>query len=414
MPIETDIPIELHYEFILLGISALIAVGILLHHPSKTLGLPSLLIFMGVGLGFGNGEFNFVYDDLQLTSLIGSAALNIIVFVGGINTSTASIKLAFKEGSVLSTLGVLLTIAILTTLLYFCLDWSFITCLLFASIVSATDAAAVFTILKSKKLELKENTADILEFESATNDPAGFMMVLIVTQIALNPNEGISTLNIIQMITIDIGVSILMAPAIGFLCYTLLNKIHLEEYGLIPIFILACFILAAYGSLLLDGNVLLSSYIFGVIVGNNINRGKETSRHFFNSLAWLAQSLMFIILGLQIFPQNLAPIFWVSILPTFLLIFIARPLAIQLCYLLFPQASWQKRLFISAIGLKGATPVVFALIPAAAGVPEAVEMVNIVFFIVLASTLIHGTAIEPLANKLGLNVTEKPSESSEN
>ena len=403
-------PIEIHYEIILLGIAALIAIGILLHHPSKTLGLPSLLIFMGVGLAFGNGEFNFVYDDLQLTSLIGSAALNIIVFVGGINTSTASIKLAFKEGSILSTLGVLLTITILTTLLYFLLGWTFINCLLFASIVSATDAAAVFTILKSKKLELKENTADILEFESATNDRAGFMMVLLVTQMALNSGEGISVLGIVQMVSIDIGVSLVMAPVIGFLCYTLLNKIHLEEYGLIPIFILACFILAAYGSQLLDGNVLLSSYIFGAIVGNNIHRGKETSKHFFNSLAWLAQSLMFIILGLQIFPQNLVPIFWISILPTFLLIFIARPVAIQLCYLFFPQASWQKRFFISAIGLKGATPVVFALIPAAAGVDEAIDMVNIVFFIVLASTLIHGTAIEPLANKLGLNLNKEPSE----
>lgn len=391
------------YEIILLGVAILVAVGILLHHPSKTLGIPSLLIFMGVGLGLGNGEFNFVYDNLALTSTVGAIALNIIVFVGGINTSTQSIKLAYKEGGMLATFGVLFTTVSLAALLHFILGWELITCLLFAAIVSSTDAAAVFSILESKKLKLKEQTDTVLEFESATNDPVALVMVTILTAIALAPTEVVSYSEISITLAQQIFVGIVFAYLIGKLAVYLLNHVKLEEYGLIPVFILASFIIAAYGSELLGGNILIASYVVGVVIGNGISRGGEVSKHFFNSLSWLAQSLMFIILGLQIFPQTLFNVFMVSLIPAALLMFVARPLAVQLCYLPFTQASWKKRMLISAIGLKGATPIVFALIPATAGVPGSIDIVHMVFFIVLFSILLQGAALEPLAKKLKLD-----------
>ncbi|WP_076416565.1 potassium/proton antiporter [Shewanella sp. UCD-KL12] len=391
------------YEILLLGIAVLIAIGILLHHPSKTLGIPSLLIFMGVGLALGNGEFNFVYDNLAVTSTVGAVALNIIVFVGGINTSTNSIKLAYKEGGVLSTLGVLFTTLILAALLYPLTEWSIVICLLFAAIVSSTDAAAVFSILESKKLKLKEKTDTVLEFESATNDPVALVMVVILTGIALAPEKAISGWEIGQTLLIQIGAGVIIAYLVGKLAVYLLNTIHLEEYGLIPVFVLASFIIAAYSSELAGGNILIASYVVGVVIGNGIKRGREVNKHFFNSVSWLAQSLMFIILGLQIFPQTLFSVFFLSLIPAVLLMFVARPLAVQLCYLPFRKASWRKRLFISSIGLKGATPIVFALIPAAAGVEGAIDLVHMVFFIVLFSILLQGSAIEPLANKLKLN-----------
>ncbi len=391
------------YEILLLGIAVLIAIGILLHHPSKTLGIPSLLIFMGVGLALGNGEFNFVYDNLAVTSMVGAVALNIIVFVGGINTSTNSIKLAYKEGGVLSTFGVLFTTLILAALLYPLTEWSLVICLLFAAIVSSTDAAAVFSILESKKLKLKEKTDTVLEFESATNDPVALVMVVILTGIALAPQKAISGWEIGQTLLIQIGAGVIIAYLVGRLAVYLLNTIHLEEYGLIPVFVLASFIIAAYGSELAGGNILIASYVVGVVIGNGIKRGKEVNKHFFNSVSWLAQSLMFIILGLQIFPQTLFSVFFLSLIPAALLMFVARPLAVQLCYLPFSKASWRKRLFISSIGLKGATPIVFALIPAAAGVEGAIDLVHMVFFIVLFSIVIQGGLIEPLANKLKLN-----------
>ncbi|QLE84217.1 potassium/proton antiporter [Shewanella sp. Scap07] len=391
------------YEIILLGVAILVAVGILLHHPSKTLGIPSLLIFMGVGLGLGNGEFNFVYDNLALTSTVGAIALNIIVFVGGINTSTQSIKLAYKEGGMLATFGVLFTTVSLAALLHFILGWELITCLLFAAIVSSTDAAAVFSILESKKLKLKEQTDTVLEFESATNDPVALVMVTILTAIALAPTEVVSYSAISITLAQQIFVGIVFAYLIGKLAVYLLNHVKLEEYGLIPVFILASFIIAAYGSELLGGNILIASYVVGVVIGNGISRGGEVSKHFFNSLSWLAQSLMFIILGLQIFPQTLFNVFMVSLIPAALLMFVARPLAVQLCYLPFTQASWKKRMLISAIGLKGATPIVFALIPATAGVPGSIDIVHMVFFIVLFSILLQGAALEPLAKKFKLD-----------
>lgn len=392
------------YQLILIYIASLIGIGILLHHPSRTFGIPSLLIFMGVGLSLGNGELGFSYDNIELTSLVGGIALNIIVFVGGLNTSTNNICIAFREGGLLSTLGVLLTTFIFALLLSLILDYSFIHCLLFASIVSSTDAAAVFSILKSKKLNLKEQTGTILEFESSTNDPVALILVVLLTELALTPTHPISVAMVTFELLEQILTSLTIAYLVGKLSVWLLNHIKLEEYGLIPVFILASFVLATYGSEFAGGNILLASYVIGVVIGNGISRGKEITKYFFNSFSWLAQALMFIVLGLQIFPHQLFEVMYLSIIPAFLLILIARPLAVQICYLFFPRASWKKRAFISVIGLKGATPLVFALIPAAAGVTGSLTILNMVFFIVLISVFIQGGAIEPLAKKLNLNI----------
>ncbi len=304
----------------------------------------------------------------------------------------------------LATFGVFFTTVILGGLLYPLTDWSLLICLLFAAIVSSTDAAAVFSILESKKLKLKEKTDTVLEFESATNDPVALVMVMILTGIALTPDKAISVWEIGQMLALQILLGISIAFIVGKLAVAALNRIQLQEYGLIPVFVLASFIIAAYGSDLAGGNILIASYVCGVVIGNGIKRGGEVTKHFFNSLSWLAQSLMFIILGLQIFPQTLFSVFMLSLIPAALLMFIARPLAVQLCYLPFTKASWKKRLFISSIGLKGATPIVFSLIPAAAGVEGAIELVHVVFFIVLFSIVLQGAAIEPLAKKLKLNI----------
>ncbi|MBQ4892079.1 potassium/proton antiporter [Shewanella sp. MMG014] len=394
-------------EMIMIGMSILIVIGILLHHPSRTLGIPSLFIFMGVGLSLGNGEFNFVYDNLDKTAWIGGLALNVIVFVGGLNTSTDKIKIAYKEGGVLASFGVIFTTLIFACILYLLLDFNFVICLLFAAVVSSTDAAAVFSILESKKLKLKEETDTVLEFESATNDPVAMLMVIVLTEMALSSTQSVTVSSLSLSLFTQIAIAIIVGFLIGKLAVTLLNKISLSEYGLIPVFVLASFIIATYGADLLGGNILLASYIAGVVIGNGIKRGQQVNLHFFNSLSWLAQALMFIVLGLQIFPQTLMTVFWISILPALLLIFVARPLAVQLCYLPFVKASWKKRLFISMIGLKGATPIVFALIPAAAGVPGAIDIVHMVFFFVLFSIFIQGGAIAPLANKLGLE-KDKP------
>ncbi|WP_394132188.1 potassium/proton antiporter [Shewanella maritima] len=394
-------------ELIMICMAALIVIGILLHHPSRTLGIPSLLIFMGVGLALGNGEFDFVYDDLAQTAWIGGLALNVIVFVGGLNTSTDKIKVAYKEGGMLASFGVVFTTIIFAGILYVLLDFNFLLCLLFAAVVSSTDAAAVFSILESKKLKLKEETDTILEFESATNDPVAMLMVIVLTEMVLSSSQSVSLSSLSITLFTQVIVAIVVGLIVARIAVWLLNSISLSEYGLIPVFVLASFIIATYGAEFLGGNILLASYIAGVVIGNFIKRGQQVNLHFFNSLSWLAQALMFIVLGLQIFPQMLMTVFWASLIPAILLIVVARPLAVQLCYLPFPKASWRKRLFISMIGLKGATPIVFALIPAAAGVPDAINIVHMVFFIMIFSVFIQGGAIGPLADKLGLVQTPK-------
>ncbi|NKF51958.1 potassium/proton antiporter [Shewanella sp. WXL01] len=395
-------------ELMMICMAALTVIGILLHHPSRTLGIPSLLIFMGVGLALGNGEFDFVYDDLAQTALVGGLALNVIVFVGGLNTSTAKIKVAYKEGGVLASLGVLFTTIIFAGILYLLLDFDFIMCLLFAAVVSSTDAAAVFSILESKKLKLKEQTDTVLEFESATNDPVAMLMVILLTEMVLSSTQSLSLVDVSTTLFMQVVVAVVVGLSVSRLAVWLLNNISLSEYGLIPVFVLASFIIATYGAEMLGGNILLASYIAGVVIGNFIKRGQQVNLHFFNSLSWLAQALMFIVLGLQIFPQMLMSVFWVSLVPALLLILVARPLAVQLCYLPFTKATWRKRLFISMVGLKGATPIVFALIPAAAGVPDAINIVHMVFFIMIFSVFIQGGAIGPLANRLDLIQPSKP------
>ncbi|MBW8190418.1 potassium/proton antiporter [Neiella marina] len=394
------------FEMALIGFSALIAIGILLHHPSRTLGLPSLLIFMAVGLALGNGEFGFVYDNPALSAMVGAIALNIIVFVGGLSTSTQNIKIAYREGGVLSSFGVVFTTIAFATMIHLLLGWPALNCLLFGAIVSSTDAAAVFSILESKKLKLKEKTDTILEFESATNDPVALVLVVLLTELAVSPQLTPSMVDIGFGLVIQISVALAVAFGVAKLCCWLLNHIKLEEYGLIPVFILACAVLATYGSEMLGGNILLASYVAGVVIGNGVTRGLEVSRHFFNSLSWLAQALLFVVLGLQIFPQELLHVFIQAILPAILLILVARPLAVQLCYAPFTKASWRKRAFISAIGLKGATPIVFALIPVAAGLDGAAGMLHMVFFVVLISVFVQGGAIEPLAKWLKLRKEE--------
>lgn len=391
------------FEIMSLGIACLVVMGIMLHHPSKVMGIPSLLIFMSVGLVFGNGEFNFIYDNLELTSWVGVFALNVIVFVGGLNTSNSSIKLAWKEGGVLSSLGVLLTTFIFAVILNYLLVFDFLTCLLFAAVVSSTDAAAVFSILTSKKLKLKENTDTVLEFESSTNDPVALLLVVLLTDLIVGGSGASTTASDIGLLLLQ---QVLFGGLIGFIvgkfCVFSLNHIKLEEYGLIPVFILACFVITVNSAALVEGNVLIAVYIAGVIIGNQLKRGADVNKHFYNGLAWLAQSLLFIIIGLQIFPKDLLNFFVISVIPALLLIFVARPLAVQICYLIFSKASWQKRTFISFIGLKGATPIVFVMIPATAGIDGSEQMLSMVFFVVLFSVVLQGGAIGPLAKKLKL------------
>ncbi len=313
------------------------------------------------------------------------------------------IKIAWKEGLVLSTLGVILTTFFMGGFTYLVTGLPLVAALLFGAIVSSTDAASVFSILESKKLKLKYDTDTILEFESATNDPIALIIVTILTQIALT-TDGVTFgfSHYLLMFFLNIVVGGIVGFGLGWIVRFALRKMNFQEVGLIPIFLLAVFFIATLGAEMLSGSLLITSYIFGVVVGNTDYHGKETTTNFLHSLSWLAQAIMFLLLGLQIFPNQLPEIFLMAIIPAIFLILLGRPTSILLCYLPFRKSPWKKRFFISAIGLKGATPIVFAFIPLVADAPHAQTIFNMVFFVVILSILIQGTAISPLAGKLGL------------
>ncbi len=391
-------------ELAIILFSALVFLSILLYNPARTYGIPAMLIFIGVGVGLGNGGFDgFTYDYPQFTNTISSFALNLIIFSGGLHTSTKRIKPVLVEGLILSTVGVLLTAFILGYFIFQVTGLSLLVAILLGAIVSSTDAAAVFSILESKNLRLKENTDATLEFESGTNDPMAMVLVLGLTLLILNPATEISFL--ILFFLKQLGIGSLVGIAFGLLAAKLLTKVEINEKGLVPIFVLACVFIATLGSELLGGNRLIASYLIGITLGNKAFSGKQNTLLFFNSTSWLSQVTMFILLGLQVFPHELARFLNVSLLPAVFLILCARPLSVFAC-MLFNKSSMRKKLFVSWVGLKGATPIVFAFIPVLQGVDHADEIFNMVFFVVLISILAQGTTIGVLARWLKLEAKD--------
>lgn len=390
-------------DLIAILLSLFVVAGILVYHYSKNLGFPAFIVFIGIGLVLGDGTWGEpVYDNPQLTEFLSSMALNIIIFVGGFNTSYQSIRSAWKEGILLSTVGILITAFALGYFTWWVTGLPLMTSILFGAIVSSTDAAVVFGILESKKIKLKHNTGTILEFESATNDPMALILVTLFTASALGGSDDSHIwLNIIAFTKLLV-IGAVSGLVFGFLTKYILTKISFQDIGLVPVLILAMFFIASYTSNLLGGNLLVASYIFGVLAGNVQHTGKSNSQYFNNSLSWLAQALMFLFLGLQIFMAELKSVFFMSILPALFLIFAARPLAVLACYIPFKTVPWNKKLFVSFIGLKGATPIVFAFIPLIQGVPHADIVFNMVFFIVIFSVMIHGTLLDPAARWLKL------------
>jgi cell volume regulation protein A len=278
-------------DLIAIGIGILLTLGALVYNATQRWGVPAFLIFMGIGLLFGDGRWGEpVYDNPRLTEFISSLALNLIIFAGGFQTPLSAIRKALREGLVLSTAGVLLTALLLGYFTWWATGLPLLTALLFGAIVSSTDAAVVFGILQSKQLKLKHDTGTVLEFESATNDPMAMILVTVLTSLALNPQTEVSglviALDFSKLLVIGIGIGLLL----GALAQWLLRRISFQDHGLVPIVLLALFLMATYGAQFLGGNLLVASYIFGVMAGNTPHGAQRHAANFNSSLSWLAQA----------------------------------------------------------------------------------------------------------------------------
>ncbi|MDW7692467.1 potassium/proton antiporter [Flammeovirgaceae bacterium SG7u.111] len=391
-------------ELIIILFSFLVAFGILIYNPAKFLGIPSLVIFMGIGLALGNGEGGLpVFDFPEFTSFISSLALNLIIFSGGFQSPMEKIKGAFKEGIVLSTVGVLITAITIGFITHWVTGLPLLISILFGAIASSTDAASVFSIIESKNIKFRHRTDTILEFESATNDPMALILVTVFTLI-LSSKEGAEVsyfyyvFLFFKQLTLGGLGGWAMATGVG----KLLQKITLQERGSVPIFIIAILMITVFGIDLLGGNMLIAAYVFGVVLGNKEFQGRQLSDTFFHSFSWLGQVTMYLFLGLQLAPNKLIDDFWIALLPALLLIVIARPIGVLISYLPFRKVPLGKKLFISLIGLKGATPIVFAFMPILAGIEGAHILFDMVFFVVVFSIFIQGSLLAPLARKFKL------------
>ena len=385
---------------LLILVSALVLIAILIYNPSKTYGVPAALIFILFGFVAGNGQLMPAYNYPHATEFISQFAISIIIFTGGFHTPFSRIKPVLKEGLMLANAGVLITTIILGVFVQWLTPLSLMEGLLLGAVVSSTDAAATFSILESKKLKLKYETDKSLEFESATNDPMALILVLLFSNILLE-GKGFNLLDNILFFLKQLLIGGGFALVIGVISRIGFKHLKFQEESLKPISILALLLFTSLTAAKLGGNLLVASYVLGVLLGNSEFQFKETSKKVFESFTWLAQALMFVLLGLQIFPSEVLEVLSIAWLPACFLFLVARPIAVLISFLPFKQPI-KKQLFISWIGIKGATPIVFALIPLIMGVPNSNIIFNIAVIMVLASMIIHGFSLGITAKKLNL------------
>lgn len=368
-------------------------------------GVPMLLIFMVLGMLFGSdGLVGIYFDNYELTSQLCSLALVFIMFYGGFGTKWKMAKPVSIPSIMMSSLGVMMTAGLTGLFCHFVIKTTLLEGLLIGAIVSSTDAASVFSVLRAQRLNLKGSLASLLEVESGSNDPMAYMMTfLILTMMKSSGGLGIG------MILGIVLKQVLIGGIIGFLIAKssvyLLRRSNFEIEGFYMIFVMAIAILSYALSEYLGGNGYLSVYISGIIIGNSSIPRKKSMFQFFDGISWIMQIALFFILGLLSFPSRIPYVTETAILISIFMILIARPLATFLILSPF-KFSVREKLFVSWVGLRGAASVVFAILALTFGVSLENDIFHIIFFIALFSVSIQGTLIPKVATWLDLVETE--------
>ncbi len=409
-------------ELILLILSLLFFASIFTDRIGNRFGVPALLLFLVVGMVFGpDGMGSWISEDgvgyissLSLDSVqaISTIALCVILFSGGMDTKIADIRPVMGPGVTLATIGVMLTALFSGILIYLIFGWinalvsvGFATALLMASTMSSTDSASVFSILHTNNIGLKHNLRPLLEIESGANDPMAYVLTItLIGIVTAGETKDISALTIAQEIVIQLIVGAVMGFALGKAAVSLMRKTKLTNESLYPIMILTFCIFIFSVTYYMKGNSYLAVYMGGLMIGNSKFVRKRQTKSFFDGLTWLCQLLMFLLLGLMVKPHELMQ--WEVWLPcliiSFVMIFISRPLAVFLCLHPFKEFQNRDKVFISWVGLKGAVPIIFAILCMANNVPHANLLFNVVFLCTLISLVLQGTSLTTLARSLRL------------
>jgi len=385
-------------EGILFISGTLIIIAVLLSKASSRLGIPALLFFLGLGMLSGSEGIGGIYfDDPWIAQFLGSIALAYILFSGGLDTKWSDVKKVVRPAITLSTIGVLLTAVLLGYFVHLTLKLPLLESLLLGAIVSSTDAAAVFSILRNREVRLQGKIEPLLELESGSNDPMAVLLTIGLTGLITNGDQ--SAVELIPYLLVQMSLGI----AIGFLSgkfFTwLINRMNLKIEGLYTVFSIAIVLLIFGLTNSLNGNGFLAVYLAGLVMGNKNFIHKRTLRKFHDGLAWLMQILMFLALGLLVFPSEVLPVTGIGLMISVFLILVARPISVMIS-LIKTDFTIREKAMISWVGLRGAVPIILATFPLLAGVKNADLIFNIVFFVVITSSLIQGTSLTVMSKWL--------------
>lgn len=381
--------------FILILCSSVILLAIFSSKFLDALGIPALLFFMCLGMLFGtDGIFKISFADFANTKDIASLALGFIIFYGGFCTKWATAKPIIAKAAVLSTAGVFLTAVLTSVFCHFVLELSFLESFLIGAVISSTDAASVFSILKAKNLHLKENTAPLLEIESGSNDPMSYVLVILAITLMQNQSSGFVIALFFKQMIFGILIGVLVAK-ISIYIYEK-TSIITDENG--SVFIIALVLLSYLLPFFCDGNPFLAVYFLGIILGNANILNKVPMMHFFDGITKLAQIGIFFTLGLLAFPREVPSILLTGMLIFLFLTFIARPAAVFLL-LSFFKSGINQCILVSWAGLRGVASIVFAIIAMDSGITLHYDLFHLVFLISILSVAIQGTFL-PLAAKM--------------
>ena len=384
-------------QFLLLAAFVLLASAL----SSKVLykyGIPTLLIFLSIGMFLGvDGPGNIQFSDATLARNISILGLIMIMFTGGFDTNWRTARPVAAKAMLLSTLGVVITAGLVGVFVHLITNLSLLEGFLLGAVISSTDAASVFSVLRSKKLNLKDRLAPMLEVESGSNDPFAYMLTLITLRMLMSSDNSFPLLMLIQ----QIAYGLLIGVAFGKITAVTLRKIQLDIEGLYPILIFG-FVIATYAATeLIGGNGFLAIYLMGLILGNSPIVHKISLVRFFDGISWLMQIVLFFTLGLLVTPSTFPQVALVGFAVAIFLILVARPVAVALLLTPFGY-SLRHQAFVSWAGLRGAASIVFATYPLSLGLPSANLIFHTVFFVAMMSVLIQGTLMSQMAVRLDL------------
>ncbi len=365
---------------------------------SDRIGIPTLLVFLSVGMLAGtDGPGGIHFDSSWTANFVGAIALSYILFSGGLDTNWRIIRPVLARGVLLSTIGVVVTASVTALFAWAILEFPPLVAALIGAIISSTDAAAVFSLLRGRGTGLKGELKPLLELESGSNDPIAIFLTIGITKLLTLPDFTLSTLAFSFLLNVAVGIAVGLLS--GKLAALLINSLKLEYEGLYPVLSISLVMLTFGASELLGGNGFLSVYLCGILLNGSSFVHKRNVVRFHGGLAWLMQIVMFVVLGLLVYPSSLVEVAPAGLLIAAALMFVARPAAVFLC-LIGKKFSLREKLFVSWTGLRGAVPIVLATFPLLAGFEQSILIFDIVFFTVLISVAAQGTLLMPVARLL--------------